>query len=1082
MAPKIYHLHPLVAGDLSDWPVHFARCRTMGFDTVLVAPPFVPGGSGDIFVTADHEALHPALGWTGSADAGIARITRTAAEHGLRVWLDVAIDQVAIDATIRRREERWFAPGGCGAPPSPLRAPYRLDVAYGRLHDAEVAAAMTEWWLDRLTRLVQAGISGFRCLDPDHAPASLWRRITGELDECSFLAWTPGLDRAALPRLAGVGFDHTCCSLAWWDARADWLVEEIALLRRIAPVMASPEPSFFDRRAARLAPGSDVAAGYRFALRLAAAATSGMFVPMGFEYAARRPFDAALGSPADLQRARNEAPCDLAPDIAAANRLVDEVAACGADGAMRQLSSEHDAVAALLRFDTADPRSASRALLVLANPDTSREAPLGTAASPLPPQAGAALTLEQPRPDATAPMAAGEVRVLRYVPTKPVVHPAVSDRDLQPARLVATRIGIEAVRPQVPDGAFAVKRLVGDRITVSAYIIGDGHDVLAAELLWAADDDAEAQRVPLRLVNNDRWAAQFVPARVGRHRFSVRAWWDAWGTFRHDLSAKHAAGQSVTLELEEGRQLIQAAVARASGCTRGALPTIADRLASLDAGSQVALLLADDTAAAMRVVDDRPFLVELARIALDVQRPQAGFASWYEMFPRSATSDPARHGTFRDVIERLPAIRDMGFDVLYFPPIHPIGTTNRKGRNNALRAAPDDVGSPYAIGGAAGGYEAVHPQLGTLDDFRALVEAAKDHALELALDFAVQCSPDHPWLREHPDWFRWRLDGSIRFAENPPKKYEDIVNPDFYAKAAMPGLWLALRDAVQFWVEQGVRIFRVDNPHTKPLPFWQWMIADITGRHPDVIFLAEAFTRPKLMYRLAKVGFNQSYTYFTWRHTKPEITEYLTELNAAPVRDFFRPNFFVNTPDINPPFLQTSGRPGFLIRAALACTLSGLWGMYSGFEICELAPLPGREEYLDSEKYEIRVRDFAAPGNIVAEITALNCIRRAHAALQTHLGVTFYPAHNDQVLLYGKRTPGARDMILIAVSLDPHAVQEASIEIPLWEWELPDDGALMATDLMRGHRFVWSGKQQRIRLDPGDLPFAIWQVAPEGDA
>ena len=295
-----------------------------------------------------------------------------------------------------------------------------------------------------------------------------------------------------------------------------------------------------------------------------------------------------------------------------------------------------------------------------------------------------------------------------------------------------------------------------------------------------------------------------------------------------------------------------------------------------------------------------------------------------------------------------------------------------------MRAEPDDVGSPYAIGGPEGGHDAVHPQLGTLDDFRALVAAAKDNGLEIALDFAVQCSPDHPWLREHPDWFRWRPDGSMRYAENPPKKYEDIVNPDFYADAAMPALWLALRDAVQFWVDQGVRIFRVDNPHTKPLPFWHWMIADIRGRHPDVIFLAEAFTRPKLMYRLAKVGFTQSYTYFTWRNTKQEIIEYLTELNAPPVRDFFRPNFFVNTPDINPPFLQTSGRPGFLIRAALAGTLSGLWGMYSGFEICEAAPLPGREEYLDSEKYQIRVRDFAAPGNIVAEISALNRIRRAH--------------------------------------------------------------------------------------------------------
>ena len=411
----------------------------------------------------------------------------------------------------------------------------------------------------------------------------------------------------------------------------------------------------------------------------------------------------------------------------------------------------------------------------------------------------------------------------------------------------------------------------------------------------------------------------------------------------------------------------------------------------------------------MAAADDRghsPAAYEPA-VPIDVDRPQAGFASWYEMFPRSATDDPARHGTFADVIARLPAIRAMGFDVLYFPPIHPIGTTNRKGRNNALRAEPGDVGSPYAIGGPEGGHDAIHPQLGTLADFRALVAAAKDNGLEIALDFAIQCSPDHPWLREHPDWFRWRPDGSIRYAENPPKKYEDIVNPDFYAEAAMPALWIALRDVVQFWVDQGVRIFRVDNPHTKPLPFWQWMIADIRGRHPDVIFLAEAFTRPKVMYRLAKVGFTQSYTYFTWRNTKQEITEYLDRAErAAGARilpaELLRQHAGHQSglpADLGPAGLPDPRGAGLhAVRACGACI--------PGFEICEAAPLPGREEYLDSEKYEIRVRDCRAPGNIVGEITALNRIRRAHPALQTHLGVTFYPAFNDQVLLYGKRLAG----------------------------------------------------------------------------
>ena len=880
MAPKIYHLHPLVAGDLANWPSHFALCQAMGFDTVCVAPPFLPGASGDIFITGDHEVLHPALGWTGGADAGIARIVEQASEHGLCIWLDLSIDQVAIDATIRRREHDWFAPGGCGALPTPWRAPHRLDVAYARLQQTEIAEAMAVWWLDRLTRLVRAGVTGFRCLDPDHAPASLWRRIITTLkqehEDCAFLAWTPGVERSALPRLEGIGFDHVCSSLAWWDGRANWLIDEMEILRRIAPIVASPEPSFFERRALRVPPGGDIAVAYRFGLRLAAATANGLFVPMGYEYATRRPFDAALAGPEDLQHARDEAPFDLTADIASANAMVGRVAACGVNGEVRQLTDAEAPVTALLRVDAPDARNASRAVLVLANPDIGRAAPLGLSVSPLPPQAGAAFALKDIPQGADASLAPGEVRTHFYPsPAQPVRHSLVCDNDLDPLRLAATRIAIEAVEPRVPDGAFAVKRLVGESVTVSADIFADGHELLAAELLWRAEDETAWRRVPMRPVVNDRWEARFVPARVGRHRFTVRAWWDTWETFRHDLTAKHAAGQAVSLEIEEGCHMIEAAPDRGR---------IAKRVRSLDTVQQVALLLSEDTAQEMHAADDQPFANELTpAIPLEVDRPQAAFASWYEMFPRSATDDPERHGTFSDVIARLPLIRSMGFDVLYFPPINPIGTTNRKGRNNALRAEPGDLGSPYAIGGPEGGHDAIHPALGTLDDFRALVAAAKDNELEIALDFAIQCSPDHPWLREHHDWFRWRSDGSMRFAENPPKKYEDIVNPDFYAKAAMPALWLALRDVVQFWVDQGVRIFRVDNPHTKPLPFWHWMITDIRGRHPDVLFLAEAFTRPKMMYRLAKVGFTQSYTYFTWRNTKQEITRvpYRTECPAG---------------------------------------------------------------------------------------------------------------------------------------------------------------------------------------------------------
>ena len=1092
MVAKIYHVHPLVAGPIPAWPDLFARVRAMGFDHVCLAPPFAPAPDGDIFVTADHEFLHPALDWHGSADSGVAHLAEQAGRNGLRLMLDLAVHQVAAESVVRQRFPDWFSTGFCGGPPDPRRAPARPDAAAARFGATEMADGMTEWWSDRLSRLLRAGVAGFRALEQDRVPPAIWRRLIDRLRAAApdilMLAWTPGTDRTAATRLQRAGFDLVASSLAWWDGHAPWLVEEITALRPVAPAIGSPEPSFADRLAGHLPAGTDIAAAYRHALRVAAATAVGLFLPMGFEYATRRTFDAARATPDDLRLAQAEAPCDLTEDVAKANDLVDRVAALRVDGAMRQLTASTAPSTALLRYDAPDPRDSGRAALVLINPDLAAAAPLPLRLVPLPPQAGAAFgpeeTLDAPD-DAAGSLAPGEVRVVAYA-RLPAIVQAGDIAPIERPATTATRIAIEAIAPAVPDGDYAVKRVVGEAVTVSADIVADGHEVLAASLLWRAADDPVWQRVPMLLVDNDRWSADFTPARIGPYRYTVEAWWDVWGTFRHDLHAKHAAGVPVALEQEEGRRMIEEAAQRAEGAQRQALLTVLEQMETADDEARVAVLLSDAARAAMQAVDPQDFLTRHAPpLAVDVDRPQAAFASWYELFPRSVTHDPARHGTFNDVIGRLPAIRAMGFDVLYFPPIHPIGHTNRKGRNNALRATQDDVGSPYAIGSEEGGHDAIHPQLGTLEDFCRLVAAARAHGLEIALDFAIQCSPDHPWLKQHPDWFRWRPDGSLRYAENPPKKYEDIVNPDFYAPVALPALWHALRDVVRYWIDQGVRIFRVDNPHTKPLPFWRWMIADIRDRHPDVVFLAEAFTRPKVMYRLAKVGFTQSYTYFTWRNTKQEITEYLTELTTAPVSDFFRPNFFVNTPDINPIFLQTSGRAGFLIRAALATMLSGLWGMYSGFEICEAAPLPGREEYLDAEKYEIRVRDYDAPGNITAEIAALNRIRRAHPALQTHLGLSFYNAFNDQIVLFGKRVPnedatGAGEMILVAVSFDPHGAQEADIEIPLWEFDQPDSGALDATDLMRGHRFTWHGKTQHIRLDPADLPFAIWQVTLSG--
>ena len=1024
---NIYHLHPLVAGPLATWPSTFARIGAMGFSHVCLAPPFEPGASGDIFVHAGFDRLHPALRSDAPAEQGLKQAAAMAHDVGLRLMLDIAPGQIAPDSPIRQRHPHWFGPAGSGQLADPRRKPHRVDVAVPRFIETAIADAMSDWWIERLTRLTWAGVAGFRCLTLDRVPPAFWRRVTGAFPDTLFLGWTPGV--ANKRDFAGVGFDLTCCSA---DAGLSALLEEQAALRAVAPALVSPEPSFLDRLTRHLPADADIGDSYRLALGIAAATGAGLFLPMGFEFATSRPFDPARASPADMDAIRHDTPADLSQDVAAAIRLGTTLPPAAAQPITRPAAK----VAALLRSDT----------LILINPDIVRPAEVDFSLAPLP---GSGLSAIDD-PDTT--LRPGEVRVLQCRRTQDILG---SGQTLTRPWAEATRIAVEGIEPV---GDYPAKTIVGRDFTVSADIFGDGHDVLAADLLWQPADAKDWQRLPMRKLDNDRWQVQVRPDRVGLYRFAVEGWWDQWATFTHDLRAKVAAEQDVTLEIGEGRQLLTAVLRHAPAAAT------ADEL------------LSDDLKAAMNRADSRPFAARSAVRTVRADRLAAEFASWYELFPRSATHDPAGHGTFRSVIDRLPDIRAMGFDVLYFPPIHPIGRINRKGRNNALRAAPDDIGSPYAIGSAEGGHDAVHPRLGTLDDFHTLVGAARDNDLEIAIDFAVQCAPDHPWVTQHKDWFRWRLDGSMRYAENPPKKYEDIVNPDFYGDASFPAVWTALRDVVQFWVDQGVRIFRVDNPHTKPLPFWQWMIADIQGRHPDVLFLAEAFTRPKPMYRLAKQGFTQSYTYFTWRDTKAEIVAYLTELTTPPVVDFFRPNFFVNTPDINPIYLQTSGRAGFLIRMVLAATLSGLWGVYSGFEICEAAPLPGREEYLDSEKYQVRVRDYAAPNNIVTEITALNRIRRQHPALQSHRGLIFYTAFNDQIVLYGKRDPLDGSMVLVAVSLDPHIAQEAAIEVPLWEFDLPDHAAIAVTDLMNGENFMWHGKNQQIRLDPAELPFRIWRL------
>ena len=650
--------------------------------------------------------------------------------------------------------------------------------------------------------------------------------------------------------------------------------------------------------------------------------------------------------------------------------------------------------------------------------------------------------------------------------------------------LAESRVAIEAVSTEIDGGRFPAKASTDTPFVVEADIFSDGHDRIAAALLYRRKGETEWREAPFRPLVNDQWTASALLDALGFWEYRIVAWRDLYATWREDTAKKTDAGQSITLEITEGAAIVAQAVAdgaRGSSEDRAALAGLRDQLSGTsDAVEKYRLLRAPATAELMRRVGPRVNATAYPRaLEVWVDRPLAVFGAWYELVPRSQSGDALRHGTFDDVIARLPYVRDMGFDVLYFPPIHPIGRTNRKGRNNSLKAADGDPGSLYAIGSTEGGHDAIHPELGSFDDFARLVAAARGHGLEIALDFAIQCSPDHPWVKEHREWFDWRPDGSIKFAENPPKKYEDIVNVHFY-RGALPSLWLALRDVVLFWVEKGVRIFRVDNPHTKPFPFWEWMIGEVRERHPDVIFLSEAFTRPKPMKRLAKLGFTQSYTYFTWRNTKQELTEYGIELTQSEAREYMRPNFFPNTPDINPVYLQTSGRAGFRARLVLAATMMGNYGIYSGFELCESKFIPGKEEYLDSEKYELRAWDWDRPGHIRDDIALLNRLRRERPALRCFRSLSFYNAWNDSIVYYGKKTPDLADFVLVAVNLAPRTPQGAHFEVPLWEFGLPDHASIDAEDLVTGRRFQWHGKVNHMWLDPQERPYAIWRLIGPG--
>ena len=648
---------------------------------------------------------------------------------------------------------------------------------------------------------------------------------------------------------------------------------------------------------------------------------------------------------------------------------------------------------------------------------------------------------------------------------------------MSPAKDGRRRVVVEGLAPEVDCGRFPVKRVVGDAVEVRADVFADGHDVVAAAVRYRHERERRWREARMRPLGNDRYAGTFTVDRLGCYRFGVTGWVDGFATWREQLERRVSAGQDVRGELEDGARLVDAAAGAAPASAAADLVARSDLIRAADADQAVSAALDEGLAELMHEHDPRPHAVESADLVTVCVEPQlARCSAWYELFPRSLGEGGA-HGTLRDVEAALPRIAGMGFDVVYLPPVHPIGQTKRKGPNNTPESAAGDTGSPWAIGAAEGGHTAVHPDLGSVADVRTLAAACAEHDMALALDLAFQCSPDHPWVSEHPEWFRHRADGTIRYAENPPKRYEDIYPLDFECEA-WEALWQALLEVVRFWIEQGIAVFRVDNPHTKPFAFWEWLIAEVKRDHPDVIFLAEAFTRPRVMERLAKVGFSQSYTYFAWRHTKHELEDYLRELTTTSLADYFRPNFWPNTPDILTEAMQVGGRPTFAARLVLAATLSASYGVYGpAFELVEQRGLrAGSEEYLDSEKYQLRAWDIDAPGSLAPLLTAVNAARRAHPALRANERLWFHGIGNDALIAYSKHTADLADIVIVVVNLDPHHVQSGWVDLPLAQLGIDADHPYQVHDLLDGETYVWHGPRNYVELDPERMPAHLFHV------
>jgi len=642
------------------------------------------------------------------------------------------------------------------------------------------------------------------------------------------------------------------------------------------------------------------------------------------------------------------------------------------------------------------------------------------------------------------------------------------------------RIVIEGVEPEIDSGRFPTKRIINDKVVVEADIFADGHDVLSAALLYRKEGNNSWIEVPMESLVNDRWRGSFVVSDLGRYQYTLIGWVNRFKSWQQKLAKKVEADQDVSVDFVEGAQLVEEASERATKGEARMMREWAESLRStkVSVSAKAKLVLGKKVTAVMSKYLDRRYAVTYPKeLVVVVDRERSRFSTWYEMFPRSCTSESGQHGTFKDCEERLAYISAMGFDVLYFPPIHPIGYTSRKGKNNTPEAKADDPGTPWAIGSQEGGHKAVHPQLGTLEEFRRFVSKSQEYGIEVALDLAFQCSPDHPYVKEHPEWFRWRHDGTVQYAENPPKKYQDIYPLEFETETWRE-LWEELKSVVIFWIEQGVRIFRVDNPHTKPFAFWEWLIGEVKKDYPEVIFLSEAFTRPKIMYWLAKLGFSQSYTYFTWRNAKWELTQYFTELTQTDVREFFQFNLWPNTPDILSDYLRDGGRPAFMTRLVLAATLGANYGIYGpAFELCENHRKDREsEEYLDSEKYELKQWDIESPNSLKDFIARVNRIRRENPSLQSDSSLRFYSVGNEQLICYSKQTEDLANIILVVVNLDYRYKQSGWVGLSLEELGLDHGQPYEVHDLLADATYQWQGSRNYVELDPQNTPAHIFRI------